>query len=82
MARKPSALKAQRAAVRRRTMNNRREITLERLLREYRKADKPTVELQKQIQQAIDKAAGREVLHHRTAARMKSRLARAQAKLA
>jgi len=82
MARKPSALKAQRAAIRRRTMNSRREITLEHLLREFRKTEKPGVDLQKKIQQAIDKAAGREVLHHRTAARMKSRIARASAKKA
>lgn len=82
MARKPNALKAQRAAVRRRTMNNHREITLERLLREFRKTDKPGVELQKQVQQAIDKAASREVLHHKTASRMQSRLARSIAKRA
>lgn len=76
MARKPSALKAGRAAVRRRQVNRRREITIERLMREYRKTDKPSDELRRNIQQAVDKAAGRNVLHPRKASRIKSRIAK------
>lgn len=76
MARKPSALKAQRASIRRRIDNHRRSLTVDRLLREYRKTDQSGAKLAQNLQQALDKAAGRQVIHHRRVDRIKSRLAR------
>lgn len=78
MSRTTSALKAARTSVKRRAINHRRIVKLETLERAWRKAATPSADVGRQLQQAIDKAAGRNVLHPRTAARLKSRLMKAQ----
>lgn len=74
MARKPSALKAARASLRRRILNYKRRTTIERLARAIKISLKPNDKLLQEFQKAVDKAAGRGVIHPRTAARLKSRL--------
>jgi len=86
MAHHPSALKRARQNEKRRVRNRHHRSTLRTALKSYRallegKKAEEAAQAYTGVQQAIDKAVGKGILHRNAAARYKSRLAAALKKL-
>ncbi|MEK7461361.1 MAG: 30S ribosomal protein S20 [Patescibacteria group bacterium] len=74
MARTSSALKANRAAIRKTSRNRVRLAAIDKLVRQTKRLETPDAKIAIALQQAIDKAASRGIIHANRAARLKSRL--------